>query len=430
MNDPKRIRKRLNSTISSISKQRSDYCVNAEKDHTRNRVLSFEKILRIVLSMTDHPLQSEINRYWKFSDRSPTKSAFIQQRQKIRSEAFRAMFDDFTRKFYPSKHFKGYRLLVCDGTSVNLPRNPSDTVTSVHAKPSAETYNMLHINALYDVMNGIYTDYVIDLGMNVGENASLIRMASALKYPKKAILVADRLYGNLSTIFRLSELGANFVLRAKDILSNGFLAGLGLPNEEFDVALSKLVTCSRSKQFLDDPRYITVTRNRSGFDFSVRDEYSVSFRVCRFMLPSGNYECLITNLPSSRFSVSELKEIYRLRWGIETSFRELKYSVGMMYFHARKLDSVLQEIHAAMLMMNFFSLIVYSLPFDQKDSWIFQHKINFAAAVGCCRSFFDSGETLALNLILRDQSLIRPDRQYDRYLHDTKPAKSMTYRIS
>ena len=430
MNVPKRTRRWLNSTIASISKQRSDYCVNAEKDHTRNRVLSFEKMLRMVLSMTDHPLQSEINRYWKFDDRSPTKSAFIQQRQKIRPEAFRAMFDDFTRRAYPSKRFKGYRLLACDGTSVNLPRNPSDTVTSVHAKPSAETYNMLHINAMYDLMNGIYTDYTIDFGMNVGENAALIRMASALKYPKKTIFVADRLYGNLSTMSRLSELGASFVLRAKDTLSNGFLARMNLPNGEFDVVLSKIITFHSGKQFRDDPRYITVSRYKSGFDFSVRDEYPISFRVCRFLLPSGNYECLITNLPSSRFSASELKQIYRLRWGIETSFRELKYSIGMMYFHARKLDSVLQEIHAAMLMMNFCSLIVYSLPFEQKDSWVFQHKINFAAAVGCCRSFFDSGGTLALNLILRDQSLIRPERQYDRYLHDTKPAKSMTYRVS
>ena len=425
----KRIRKQLNAAISAIDERHSDYCINPEKDHTRNRKLSFETVVRIVLSMTNHSLQAEINRYWNFSDQSPTKSAFIQQRQKISPEAFRAVFDEFTKKIAPVENFRGYRLLACDGTSVNLPRNPADTSTSVHAKPTAESYNMLHINAMYDLMNGIYTDYTIDLGMNIAESAALVQMASKLKHPEKTILTADRGYGYLSTICKLTELRLNFVLRAKDILSNNFLASLGLPNEEFDLDFSKILTFHRYKKYLSNPQYIVVNK-RNSLDFSEKDEIPVSFRVCRFKLPSGGFECLVTNLPRSKFSVPDLKYIYHLRWGIETSFRELKYSIGLMFFHAKKLDSVLQEVHAAMLMLNFCSLIIQSVPLHQKDSWKHQHIINFAAAVGCCRSFFSSGETQTLNLILRDQSLIRPDRQYGRYLHDTKPAKSLTYRVS
>ena len=33
-----------------------------------------------------------------------------------------------------------------------------------------------------------------------------------------------------------------------------------------------------------------------------------------------------------------------MRWGIETSFRSLKYSVGLIHLHAKKPDLVLQEI--------------------------------------------------------------------------------------
>ena len=148
------------------------------------------------------------------------------------------------------------------------------------------------------------------------------------------------------------------------------------------------------------------------------------FSKCR-----RNYQLPIKSA-ATNVQADNIHPYIMLRWGIETSFRDLKYAIGLVYFHARKLNSVLQEIHAALIMMNFCSLVISSIPLKQKSSWKYKHKINFAAAVGCCRSFFSSGKTKTLNPILRDQSLIRPDRHYDRNLHDTKPAKSMTYRVS
>jgi IS4 transposase len=41
------------------------------------------------------------------------------------------------------------------------------------------------------------------------------------------------------------------------------------------------------------------------------------------------YETLFTNLPSNKFSAEVLKELYKMRWSIETSFKELKYNVGL-----------------------------------------------------------------------------------------------------
>lgn len=45
---------------------------------------------------------------------------------------------------------------------------------------------------------------------------------------------------------------------------------------------------------------------------------------------------IITNLDQSDFSMNDIKKLYQLRWGIETSFRELKYAIGLTSFHARK----------------------------------------------------------------------------------------------
>lgn len=429
MDGRKKISCQLNAAISSVAQHTSDYCINPQTNFKRNRKLNFEIVTRMILSMTDHSLREEIHQYWKFSENTPTKSAFIQQRQKIKPEAMRAVFDDFTKNIKSEGKLKGYRLLSCDGTAVNLPRNPSDKVTSVQAKATAESYNILHINAIYDLLNHIYADYTIDLGMNKSEIAALNDMACRLPNAEKTILVADRGYGNLGPAHKLTSLGFKYVLRAKDIQSNNFLAELNLPDEEFDMDFSKILTYHKKKCYRNNPQYLILNK-RNSLDFSEKDEYQLSFRVCRFKLPSGAYECLVTNLPRSEFDVSDLKKVYHLRWGIETSFRELKYTVGLMYFHSKKLNFLLQEIHAAMLMMNYCHAIVQTVQLRQKSSWKHLHKINFAAAVGCCKSFFSSGEIQSLNLILRDQSLIRPDRQYARYLHDTRPAKSLTYRVS
>ncbi|NOJ73972.1 transposase [Paenibacillus alvei] len=39
-----------------------------------------------------------------------------------------------------------------------------------------------------------------------------------------------------------------------------------------------------------------------------------------------------------------------MRWGIETSFRALKYIVGLTNFHAKKRESITQKIFARMIL--------------------------------------------------------------------------------
>ena len=55
-------------------------------------------------------------------------------------------------------------------------------------------------------------------------------------------------------------------------------------------------------------------------------------RICRFQLDNGTFETIATSLPRS-FTLQDIKELYRMRWGIETSFRDLKYSIGLVNLH-------------------------------------------------------------------------------------------------
>ena len=106
----------------------------------------------------------------------------------------------------------------------------------------------------------------------------------------------------------------------------------------------------------------------------------------RFNISDTSTETLITNLDSESFSVEELKQLYHLRWGIETSFRQLKYTVGLSLFQSKKVEYITQEIFARLTLYNFCELITSHVVIQKKHrKYIYQ--INFTAAVHICRQF-------------------------------------------
>ena len=64
-----------------------------------------------------------------------------------------------------SKTYKGYRLYAIDGSDINIAHNPNTSVAMVGSKKlsSEDKYSQFHLNAVYDLINGIYLDAVIQL---------------------------------------------------------------------------------------------------------------------------------------------------------------------------------------------------------------------------------------------------------------------------
>ena len=155
--------------------------------------------------------------------------------------------------------------------------------------------------------------------------------------------------------------------------------------------------------------------------------YSLYFRIVRVKISDSSCETLITNLD---FPVDQLKVLYSLRWGIETSFRELKYTIGLSFFHSKKVELILQEIFARLTMYNFAELITQSVVIRQKDRKLL-YRTNFSASVHICRQFF-RGNVSPPNveaLISQYISPIRPGRNAPRKpLH--KGVLSFVYRVA
>ena len=156
--------------------------------------------------------------------------------------------------------------------------------------------------------------------------------------------------------------------------------------------------------------------------------YVISFRLVRFKLTEDTYEILITNLSRDEFSVEELKQLYSMRWGIETSFRNLKYSLALVYFRSKKTEYILQEIFAKLTMYNFAELITSHVVVKQRRKY--PYRINFSAAVHICRNFFlknispsDVEALLLQHLLPIRNGSANPRRG------STKTAPSFIYRI-
>ncbi|KPU44899.1 transposase DDE domain protein [Oxobacter pfennigii] len=60
---------------------------------------------------------------------------------------------------------------------------------------------------------------------------------------------------------------------------------------------------------------------------SKNEHYPIGFRLTRFKIKENEYETIISNLSFDEFESEDIKRIYHMRWVIETSFRDLKYTL-------------------------------------------------------------------------------------------------------
>lgn len=220
-----------------------------------------------------------------------------------------------------------------------------------------------------------------------------------------------------------------FVIRMKDIGSNGILSAYDLPDEEFDTRIETTLTRRHTKETVENPNIYTILQPSTDFDFLNENcrYYDISFRIVRIRLENGSYICIATNLSEEEFSFEELKKLYKMRWSEETSFREL----NLINWHSSKYDGILQEIAARMLLYNFCELVTAHAVIQTAENVRHVYKINFATAVNICRAYLKNGgnEAEIMLLIQRHLTPVRPNRKYPINLR-SKRNRDFMYRVA
>ena len=86
------------SQIATIAANAKSFCVDAERNFSRKRKLTMEKVISGIIGMGSGNLTNEVVDLFNDSPESPTSSAFCQQRCKITVEAFETVFRLFSKK--------------------------------------------------------------------------------------------------------------------------------------------------------------------------------------------------------------------------------------------------------------------------------------------------------------------------------------------
>lgn len=440
---PNSLRKNLFDSIDQISLNKASYVKNPT-DHSRTRKLSFETMIKSILQISGSSINNELLSFFNCSSTTPTAAAFVQQRSKILPTAFEDLFKSFTYSSNPNATYKNYRVLAIDGSDLHVPTNPDDKDSYFPRINDQRPYNLLHLNALYDVCSKIYVDTIIQKSRNSNENQALIDMVDRNSEDIDTLIIADRGYESYNALAHIQEKGWNFLFRVKDANSSGGIAnGLTLPqNDEYDIFIDLHLSAGRTKDhwelYKDKNTYKRISHPEN-FDYFIttageRDVlmfYHLPFRILKIKLSEDTYETIITNLPVEKFPLSEIKKLYSMRWGIETSFRDLKYPLGLLNFHARKTELIYQEIYAHLLLYNFVSLIISSHKLEiltRKHDY----KSSFSVAIHASRLFIKkkiSSRTIT-NLLSKYLTPIRPNRNAIRRKKKDRSVMSFNYRLS
>lgn len=104
------------------------------------------------------------------------------------------------------------------------------------------------LNTFYDILSKNYLKIAFQPKHQADERQSLCNMVDQMKFPEPTIVLADRGYESFNDFEHLKQAGQKFLIRAKDVNSNGFLSYLTLPQTPtFDVTVDFKLTRRQTK---------------------------------------------------------------------------------------------------------------------------------------------------------------------------------------
>ncbi len=264
--------------------------------------------------------------------RQVSSSAFTQCREKIAYSAFASATWALVQHFYNNytyKKYYGLRLVAIDGSVYTLPKTV-DMIKEFGENVLSESGKFIKAQVSFatDVLNNICVDAAIDpYKQGEGEQA----LGHLSKLGKNNLYIFDRGYFSRLFLRELVRTGCQFCFRVKRN------------------------ACSEVINFIKSD----LTDSIGSVD--VEGE-KIKVRFTRILLDTGEEEYLVTSLfDTMSFTVSKLKALYHLRWGVEEQFKDMKYAICAENFIGKKPNSIKQEFFANILTYNLSMMTCKSL---------------------------------------------------------------------
>lgn len=396
------------------------------EDFTRSRILPFKLLVVFMLRKLYKNLALEISEFFKDLAQPKvtlSKSAFTQARQKLSPLFFRSLLHKLNLEFYTDndervKQLKSMRILAVDGSTLDLPFSQElATVYGTHSNQHREaSYIKGRASVMYDLLNGMVIDGVLQ-PFAQGEPSAALKH---LSYAREGdLLVYDRNYASFEMVYEHRQRNMHVLMRLRSSFSRQVEA-FAQSGEEDALVI------------------IRPGKNTPVKDKAYERDTAIQVRLVKFSLDNGETALLLTTLlDKGEFSIDFLKQIYAMRWGVETAYDVLKNVLRVEYFSGFTQVAIEQDFYISLFLMNLQALLADELQQELKNRYGHRklaYKINLATAIGHLKknvvALFTSKVPEQVLLELRENFLqhvepVRPNRKYprqkDKYRHRKTP---------
>lgn len=332
---------------------------------------------------------AEVQEFCDLNNIMITEKGFYMARKKFNPEAVRVMSNEFIANIYDNyddsiQKWKGLVVLSIDGSKVVVP-DTAENKEVFGCQVSSITDNqpaMALTSTLHDSMNHLKLDIQVDK-LTQSENTLALKHIDHYcdNYTQKAVFVFDRGYVSMYIIDRLIEKKQYFLIRAKSTDYAKYFKDVEVGSSKtFDMQLDRGAT----NYYREDRHF----RNHL-----LSTTYHLRFAkvvIGKDNNGEDNVEYLITNLPEEMANTDELKDLYWLRWNVETSYNQLKNRMKSEEFSGYSPELILQDMYADVWMYNLVSLKVIEAnekrTIEQKNGE-YVIKRNFNKSVGTLKRY-------------------------------------------
>lgn len=390
------------SSILIRTKQFKECMKMSKEDFTRNRKMLFEDLILVTISLIHESTQTALRRYFRKINRKGyiSQQAFQKARHKIRYEAYKELFEMTVETFYADGDYdqwNNYRVIAIDGSDITLPNTPELKEKYGTLGPTNSSTTGL-ASMMYDVLNDIIIDATLE-PLTVDERTQAMRHMEKLKAmgnPEQQLLLFDRGYPSEKLLRDMEHQGFKYLFRV---------------SKSFNTVID-------AQKETDKVQTISITGKKH------------IVRILKIMLPSGETETLMTNLFNTDYTEIQFKELYGLRWSIETGFDILKTKLQLENFSGKTELVIMQDFYSVCYLANMAALFAWDADKDNKrkkaDLNKYQYTINMNYVIGVlkdelvCVLALDRQRKQAkllkeiLHTISRCVIPIRPNRSFPR----------------
>ena len=254
------------------------------------------------------------------------------------------------------KTCKSHLILAIDGTSLNAPLTEENlTVYGNTAKHGGRPRPQIGLSCLFDVLNRAIID------MNTAsckfnertESISHIDNTIEVTGEKPCIYIFDRGYPSGEFFLDVLERNVNFLAR--------------LGSSSFRREQKGMNTCDCMVKIIFDKTRIAACKKEVSAN-RLAAAGSIDLRFIHIKLDNGDDEYLATNISDTLFNTEEVFALYRLRWGIETVFDDLKNKLQIENFTGEKPVIMEQDIYATIYLSNIINDIMQDISVESANS--------------------------------------------------------------